>query len=79
MYCKKYVIIYIQDKKRRKEKMKVTFIAELKNGYKKTMETEETKEVEITIEAKNMVTATRAFKALVDMNNVVEYWSSVID
>ena len=53
--------------------MKVKFFAELKQGYRKTMETEETKEMEIVIEAKNMVTASRMFKALVNMDNIQEY------
>lgn len=59
--------------------MKVKFFAELKRGYKKTMETEETKEIEIVIEAKNIVTASRMFKALVDMDNIIEYDYTYID
>ena len=59
--------------------MKVKFFAELKNGYKKTMDLEETKEIEIIIEEKNMVSATRAFKALVNMDNIIEYDSICID
>lgn len=53
--------------------MKVKFFAELKQGYRKTMETEETKELEIVIEAKNIVTASRMFKALVNMDNIEDY------
>ena len=53
--------------------MKVKFFAELKQGYKKTMDTEETKEIEIVIEAKNMVTALRMFKALANVENIIEY------
>ena len=53
--------------------MKVKFFAELKQGYRKTMETEESKEIEIVIEAKNIVTASRMFKALVNMDNIQEY------
>ena len=52
--------------------MKVKFLAELKQGYRKTMETEETKEIEIVIEAKNMVTASRMFNALVNVDNIIE-------
>ena len=53
--------------------MKVKFFAELKQGYRKTMETEETKEIEIIIEAKNIVTASRMFNALVNIDNIIEY------
>lgn len=53
--------------------MKVKFFAELKQGYKKTMDNEETKQIEISIEAKNIVTASRMFKALVNMENIIEY------
>ena len=53
--------------------MKVKFFAELKQGYRKTIETEETKEIEIVIEAENMVTASRIFKALANVDNIIEY------
>lgn len=53
--------------------MKVKFFAELNKGYKNTMDTEETKEIEIVIEAKNVVTASRMFKALVNMENIIEW------
>ena len=53
--------------------MKVKFFAELRQGYRKTMETEETKEIEIVIEAENMVTALRIFKALANVGNIIEY------
>ena len=53
--------------------MKVKFFAELKKGYRKTADTEETKEIEIVIEAKNMVTASRMFKALANVDNIIEY------
>ena len=53
--------------------MKVKFFAELKQGYRKTMETEETKEIEIVIEAKNMATATRMFNAIANVDNIIEY------
>ena len=59
--------------------MKVKFFAELKQGYRKTMETEETKEIEIVIEAKNIVTASRMFKALVNMDNIHEYSYTCIE
>ena len=53
--------------------MKVKFFAELKHGYKKTMDIEETKELSLIIEAKNIATASRMFKALVNMDNIEEY------
>ena len=53
--------------------MKVKFFAELKQGYRKTMDTEETKEIEIVIEAKNMATASRMFKAIANVDNIIEY------
>ena len=53
--------------------MKVKFFAELKQGYRKTADTEETKEIEIVIEAKNMVTSLRMFKALANIDNIIEY------
>lgn len=56
-----------------RKEMKVKFFAELKQGYRKTMEIEETKEIEIVIEAENMVTASRMFKALADVDNITEY------
>ena len=55
------------------KQMKVKFLAELKQGYRKTMEIEETKEIEIVIESKNMVTASRMFNALVNVDNIIEY------
>lgn len=53
--------------------MKVKFFAELKQGYKKTTAIEETKELSLIIEAKNIVTASRMFKALVNMDNIEDY------
>lgn len=56
-----------------RKEMKVKFFVELKQGYRKTTEIEETKEIEIVIEAENMVTASRMFKALADVDNITEY------
>ena len=43
------------------------------------MDLEETKEIEIIIEEKNMVSATRAFNALVNMDNIIKYDSICIE
>ena len=37
------------------------------------MNTEETKEIAIVIEAKNMVTAKRMFNAIANVDNIIEY------
>lgn len=44
--------------------MKFEYVVDLKEGYKKTLETEMTDEVRFVIEAKNFATANRAVKAL---------------
>lgn len=57
--------------------LEVLFFMKLKKGYKKVMETEETKDLEISIKAPNFATASRMFKSFVNMDNI-ESWDSVI-
>lgn len=53
--------------------MKFMYTVELERGYRKPMELEETKEVSIVIEADCRAEADRAFKALISVNNIIEY------
>lgn len=58
----------------RKEKMKFEYIVDLKEGYRKILETEVTDEVKIVIEAQNRATADRAVQSLLkNAPNVKEY------
>lgn len=55
--------------------MKFEYSVELKKGYRKTMETEETTEVRFVIETENRVTADRMVKALLDGTSNIETYS----
>lgn len=57
--------------------MKFEYVIELKEGYRKVMETEKTEDVRIVIEANNRATADRAIHAILkDAPNVKE-WDGV--
>lgn len=54
--------------------MKFEYIVDLKEGYRKILETEVTDEVKIVIEAQNRATADRAVSALLkNAPNIKEY------
>ena len=54
--------------------MKFEYIVDLKEGYKKVMETEITDEVRFIIEAKNRATADRAVSALLKNAPNIKRW-----
>ena len=57
--------------------MKIQYDIELKEGFKPTMQSKKENELQIIIEAKNMVTADRMIKAmLLGCNNIVS-WSGI--
>lgn len=54
--------------------MKFSYLVEVKEGYKQTMQTEDETEVRFVIEAKNRATADRMVKAMLkDAPNIKEY------
>ena len=60
--------------------MKFRFDIELKEGFNPTMQIEKENEVQIIVEAKNMVTANRMMKSvLLGCDNIVSYSVICID
>lgn len=59
--------------------MMFEYCAELKDGYKPTMETETGNTVYFQIDAKNRVTADRMVKAMLTVGNITEISGVAID
>lgn len=59
--------------------MKVTAWFELKEGYRKPMDEEDTKDVEIVFEVPNLVSAQRMIRKLINLSNVSDYGCSVTE
>lgn len=59
--------------------MKVGAWFELKEGYRKPMETEETREIDIEFEVPNLVSAERMIVKLINLENVADFGFCVIE
>lgn len=57
--------------------MKFQFDIELKEGFKPTMQSKKENELQIIIEAKNMVTADRMIKAMLSGCDNIVSWSGI--